>query len=74
MIVAQKVQQAVEGQDSKFDRERMAVLPGLASRHPAGDGQIAEPRGARRAQGASLNSSQRTEAARLVPAFAVCWK
>ena len=65
----------MEGQDSEFDPERMPVLPGLSSRHPAGDSQIAEPRGPRREQGAFLMSgSRQTEDGQRGRTFAVCRK
>jgi hypothetical protein len=45
MIVAQKVQQAVESQDPEFEPQRMAVAAGLSACDAARNGQIAEIHG-----------------------------
>ena len=42
MIVAEKVEETVQGEDPKLDREAMAEIARLASGHAGRDGNIAE--------------------------------
>jgi hypothetical protein len=42
VIVAQKVQKAMKGQQANFRRSRVAMLGGLTARDAARDAQIAE--------------------------------
>jgi hypothetical protein len=45
VIIAKKVQQAVQSQNPQLDLDRMACLPGLAARNPARNDDFAQKTG-----------------------------